>query len=393
MKRIQQLLTELTEQRVAFEADRRRSGRGSAPDFSVFGYMAPGELRLSKILADLLDPAGTHGQGTMFVAEFLETLSLDWPTDDLEAARVEVEAGTFERRRVDIVVRFPGAVLGVENKPFAADQPNQVADYLSWLDVTGREGHRCLVYLAGVEGALPTTASVASERLRTRTEEGQFRALSYPALLPWLERARTRCGAERVTAFLDDFCGYIRKQFMGVRDMTEREQIVRIAQQSPENLRSTLQIVAAASDIRAAILEKLEGQIRNALPDRYEITWFDASQARYTGVGIKMPGVVDLWFTVSFEGTGYHWLIYGVSRSKDVLPVSDPKPSLDAEYGTGTVTERWPWYRRAKRSEQIFPVVGDWRVDEEPWLSVNDGSLAGIVVRAAQSFRETLIRP
>lgn len=216
--------------------------------------------------------------------------------------------------------------------------------------------------------------------------------MSYPTLLPWLERARDRCEAERVRSFLDEFGIYIRKQFMGIRDMTEREQIVEVARQSPENLRSAMQLIAAAAEIKAAVLASLGGQVHDALPEGYELAWFDASQDRYTGLGIRMPGVADLHFSVSFEAYDYNWLIYGVSRPKGTVPISDPKAALDAEYGRGTVTEQWPWYRRATPSERIFPVAGDWRTMDTPWLDVADGAFAGTVARAAQTFRESIVR-
>src|SRR5262245_47098510 len=44
-----------------------------APDFSVFTrYIQPDENRLSLVLADLLDPDGDHGQGQLFLREFLD---------------------------------------------------------------------------------------------------------------------------------------------------------------------------------------------------------------------------------------------------------------------------------------------------------------------------------
>jgi hypothetical protein len=114
---VEVLLRSLADQRAAFDAARRVYARRLAPDFNVFDFIAPDELRLSSILAWLLDPAGSHGQGSLFLVELLRELGLDGPMDGLDASRVGVEVQTHERRRVDVVVRMPGAILGVENKP------------------------------------------------------------------------------------------------------------------------------------------------------------------------------------------------------------------------------------------------------------------------------------
>src|SRR4051812_36234492 len=119
------LLHSLTTHRIAFAAAQRLYAQRLAPDFNVFDFIAPDELRLSAILAWLLDPAGSHGQGALFLAEFLREIGLPWLDEDLALARVAVEAGTDVGRRIDVLVRLPGAVLAIENKPFAADQPRQ----------------------------------------------------------------------------------------------------------------------------------------------------------------------------------------------------------------------------------------------------------------------------
>ena len=68
------LLSELTPRlQAAQEAERERE-RHLAPRFNVFKYVRKGELELSRMIADLLDPAGEHGQGTSFLKAMLEAL-------------------------------------------------------------------------------------------------------------------------------------------------------------------------------------------------------------------------------------------------------------------------------------------------------------------------------
>ena len=53
------LLGTLSDRRAAFAAERRIEVRRRAPDFTVFDIIRPGELKLSEILAFLLDPTPT----------------------------------------------------------------------------------------------------------------------------------------------------------------------------------------------------------------------------------------------------------------------------------------------------------------------------------------------
>jgi hypothetical protein len=68
----------------ALEADLARAREAKrladlhdAPDFNVFRYLKQDENLLSDIIADLLDPRGTHGQGPMFLDKFLRAAGMD----------------------------------------------------------------------------------------------------------------------------------------------------------------------------------------------------------------------------------------------------------------------------------------------------------------------------
>jgi hypothetical protein len=64
------LRAELEQARGAIEEfERKQAGR-----FNVFAFIEPDENRLSDILADLLDPRGSHGQGDGFLRLFADKL-------------------------------------------------------------------------------------------------------------------------------------------------------------------------------------------------------------------------------------------------------------------------------------------------------------------------------
>ena len=175
------LLQQLTPHLHAARAVERELDRHLARRFNAFRYLRDDELGLSRIIAELLDPTGEHGQGTTFLEAMLELLGfapaagdpvrpgLDhsggqravaatWkarfgrlrstPTHKIRV--VQERGGLPKSRRIDITVDIPTDdgvfCLAFENKPYADDQPGQCKDYLEFLESVYR-GRFLLVYL------------------------------------------------------------------------------------------------------------------------------------------------------------------------------------------------------------------------------------------------------
>ncbi len=195
-----------------------RRDREHASRFDVFAYIEPDENRLSEILADLLNPRGSHGQGATFLSLFLNELKLPPPTT-IETAKVyREELTTYLKnplRRIDVLVDFGTFGLGIENKPWSLEQHNQVKDYLEHLQ-RQYGAHFVLVYLSG-SGMPPSSVEPHElDRLRVR---GQFRLMEYRlGLAPWLGRCVVACQAESVRWFLRAFHTYVSANFLTVDD-------------------------------------------------------------------------------------------------------------------------------------------------------------------------------
>ena len=90
-----------------------------ADEFSVFDYLQPDENLLSRMIADLLDPKGKHGQGSTFLVCFLQrlravdcTMPPDWLTRVDQATVVNEAKTSFlsnNARRIDIRIELPPA--------------------------------------------------------------------------------------------------------------------------------------------------------------------------------------------------------------------------------------------------------------------------------------------
>ena len=205
------LLQELTPHLNAARAVERELDRHLARRFNVFRYLRDDELGLSRIIAELLDPTGEHGQGTIFLEAMLELLGVapeagdsvrsgrDVPGGRTATAtwserfarlrstagdkiRVVLERGGLpKRRRIDITVDIPTEdgmfCLAFENKPRAGDQPRQCSDYLKFLDrVYG--GRFLLVYLPPRYRMPDKSSLLPADREHWKNE---FRVLPYVA--------------------------------------------------------------------------------------------------------------------------------------------------------------------------------------------------------------------
>ena len=190
--------------------------RIAATKFSVFNYFHERETDLSRIFADLLDPSGSHGQGACFLSLFLkETLPEYSPPRTFSNARMtHLEYLTHERRKIDIVLEISGGDwIGIENKPWAEEQENQVAAYIEYLQGKAAEksGTAWILYLSG-NGCHPNTLP-PDPALRRCCRMVPYRNNSGRSLENWIEKSWKECEAERVRWFLKDMLEYIQLHF------------------------------------------------------------------------------------------------------------------------------------------------------------------------------------
>ena len=199
------LLQELTPHLHAARAVERELDRHLARRFNIFRYLRDDELGLSRIIADLLDPTGEHGQGTTFLEAMMELLGVaaeagDSVFDHSGAAAAATWRGRFsrlrstgtdkirvvqergglpKRRRIDITVDIPTDdgpfCLAFENKPYADDGPGQCSAYLEFLG--GQYGERFLLVYLPPRFRMPDESSLPPED-RERWKN-HFRVLPY----------------------------------------------------------------------------------------------------------------------------------------------------------------------------------------------------------------------
>jgi hypothetical protein len=142
-------------------AEDRKKGMHLNP----FWYFYINEPEYSLMLADLLDPKGSHGQGNLFLKEYLYNLNVDFKNEDFWIVQAE-------KGKIDIVLSAenPKRVVIIENKiNNAPDMSSQLYRYYSIRIkkyYQGTEDNRRnfkVVYLTKDEDKKPSDQTMKSE--------------------------------------------------------------------------------------------------------------------------------------------------------------------------------------------------------------------------------------
>lgn len=201
----------------AINAAREELERHTAHNFrGISEYIAPNENMISKIWADLLNPQGIHGQGILFLKKFIHTfVSHPQKYKNLKNTVVRLEAPVKTDdgvRRIDILIENDDWVIGIENKPWALEQHEQLEDYYDFLDKKKKADWH-LLYIAGRN---LNYTSIESETVDKNT----FAAVPFvgkdknkPDVLKWLESCQAESRADRVKWFLQDLIEYSQDTF------------------------------------------------------------------------------------------------------------------------------------------------------------------------------------
>jgi hypothetical protein len=211
----------------AHQAAQLARDRTEASAFNVFQWIKPDENRLSDIFAHLLDAEGEHGQGALFLEELLLIAGVSG-VEGLDQAQAWLEEGTWlidnPLRRIDITVDFPPQLqfgIGIENKPWASDQIDQVADYVKHMERRYPKGF-LFFYWSG-DGRPPP--SLTHEQRENLERQNRLRVWSYQReVREWLEKSRRGCQAAKVSWFLTDLLGYLGKNFVDKSSRFEEEE-------------------------------------------------------------------------------------------------------------------------------------------------------------------------
>lgn len=173
------------------EAEKSNHGTNDFNLFSVLGLETKEVILHSKLLAELLNPNGSHGMGSYFLSSFLEKLNeelnkeleIKFSLDELDKTTIEIEKDTNGKGRIDIFIETPNDVIIIENKIYAGDQEKQLKRYNEFLSENFGEKTKHILYLT-LYGTEPSEYS--TEKIKDNSEKF-WKCISYSETIKeWL---------------------------------------------------------------------------------------------------------------------------------------------------------------------------------------------------------------
>ena len=234
----------------ALQEERHRKGE----NYNLFSILniERYELKHSALIANLLDPKGSHGCGDAFLRAFFEIALKEraYPFEDCTHLHSYTEYYTGPIAgdtggRIDILVKSSCYGLIIENKIYAGDQDKQLTRYDNYGKKTFGADRYLLVYLTlyGCDASKESTATKSAE------EVGYLRLSYAEDILRWLEQCvRLADNKPLVRESLNQYIRTIKQ--LTYQDMNQEniQTIIDLAVDHPE-------VVATLSSKRDAIAQ------------------------------------------------------------------------------------------------------------------------------------------
>ncbi|HOO24084.1 MAG TPA: PD-(D/E)XK nuclease family protein [Paludibacteraceae bacterium] len=266
---IQQLMTRINEISNKYEEISKVSG----DNFNVFRVieLTSDEVRLhSKFLAELLNPKGSHGQGSKFLDLFIQ--QFDIKNVDSETSKVSVEESignktTTTGGRIDILIEDTNKhTIIIENKIYASDQENQLLRYYNY--------SRDNIFYLNLDGSDPSENSY-----QDLEKDKHFKIISYEYdILNWLEN----CKKESVSLPLlrEGIAHYINliKHLTGQSNNTTMDKEIIDLLATPQNIKTAIKIENSIKGAKSKIQWNFWKQLREEFKSR-DITLLEESKS------------------------------------------------------------------------------------------------------------------
>lgn len=356
---VSSLLRRISHQLPVLDARRAGSELYGAPRLNAFVLFAPNENALSRVIGDLLDPQGVHGQGPAFLNSLLHAAGLQRAGGN-DPVRVRREVLTAGSRRIDLVIETPRALVGIENKPWAGQQERQLRDYMDALRGWARGRQTALVFLSDQE---PGTAKDEVMALPFVSEDDE------PSLTSVLEDALQEVRAPRARAHVEELLTYLNWQFGdgAMSDDTEKPYVDAVEAEFAEagHRKAIAAVLLARDEFHTRILDEIGGHLLASLgggngdfevEDDADLS--DAVAEKWSPWLLRRSSwPANLALAIEANNTTFGGICFGVRapdpKDKEVrsegagcIARSALDPVLRA-FGGGGRTKWWPWWKWA----------------------------------------------
>lgn len=252
------------------EAERKKY---TGEDFNIFEILGIGHLEAathSKFLGNLLNPQGSHSQGTLFLELFLDELGIT--TLNINNAKVELEKSVGEQGRLDIYITdYENTSIVIENKIYAELQDRQLERYCEFLEIEKCK-NKYLIFLTLSPYDRKSEENIITP-IKKWTQIVKFNHISYQCeMVSWLEKCREK--AVQLPLIRESLTQYIQTiKILTNMNTTHNmiDELFKFAEKDSENYNSIKEISNAFQGLRKLILRKLFTLIKSKFDDEFKI--------------------------------------------------------------------------------------------------------------------------
>ena len=327
--------------------------------FNMFGIMGVNhyENTHSAILAELLNPKGSHGLKSKFLQMFVNQLITNETLKDFCCENAFVKTEALGNGRIDILIEDNQShSIIIENKIYAVDQWEQLKRYNEFAIQKYKEGNYEIFYLT-LNG---------TEASKNSGEDVKYSQISYSEdIIKWLEQCvsiSARFPLVRET--INQYINHLKQLTNQDMNVTNQEELVEILSK-PENIESAIKISENINKVKNKLVENMAKYVAikcsvNGMDLDYVVTK-NSDGIRFfkkewkDGVGISFG---------SDNGKTYYSLKTEKSSGGESVPqflikeLFNMKPDRWNPYGFGHVLRE------------------HWNTNNQLFLKIADGSLA-----------------
>lgn len=387
---VQTLIEEVSQRMNALETAQALYSRQLSPDFNTFDYINTDELGLSRILAALLNPKGSHAQQATFLKLFIEhclpTIYAEpnWQSfiegiDKTEVfiEHVTVKSGTQRRMDIYLSCQVGDEYYGIciENKPYAADQFKQMSDYAD--ELKSRHNKAWHVVYLNENNEVPSEYSVDTKTLDAWRKAKQYSHLRFSNLIGWLKACQVECQNHSVSEFIAQLIKFIQKQFMGIEDMSKDSAVLDIIKKDSATIEASIQVSNTVERMKKELIAKLKIDLLAKCQNtdyKLDISYFGEGK-RYERISFIINDYDNAQVCFEFDNANFDRPILGIKFISVEEAISCPhtdkmKKVLDTLLPSNKVSSSalWPAY--------YYFEPTDWKGSSEAWVMINEDKMA-----------------
>ena len=294
--------------------------------FNVFSLCGIGdyETKHSKIIAEFLNPTGSHGFKNAFLDAFIKSLPTKPKIDfDTKTAKVRTEARANEADRIDIFMEDSHSnIIIIENKINAGDQDRQLIRYDTELQKRG--GKYKILYLT-LDGRSASDQSAKGIK---------YTPISYKETIrDWLsECIEIALGRPAVQEPIKQYLNHIKTRTNQNLSQKMNQEIIRII---GDNWQSYEAILNVQSDVTQHSVTSFEKKITNVAQRLNFSTESDlAEQGNWKGIQLKNSELERNNLQIAFQFQNvpktslYLGFLYKNSEIREKIPSQSIKEKL-----------------------------------------------------------------